>query len=81
MVEPGGDHVQLDAIVRPYRGQRGGTQGSPAFCDHTAVRVLLTGATGYIGAVVAETLAARGHTVVGTARSPAAEAELAARGT
>ncbi len=44
------------------------------------MRVLLTGATGYIGAVVAETLAARGHTVVGTARSPAAEAELAARG-
>jgi nucleoside-diphosphate-sugar epimerase len=44
------------------------------------VRILVTGATGYIGAVVAETLAARGHAVVGTARSPAAEAELAARG-
>ena len=44
------------------------------------MRILLTGATGYIGAVVAECLGARGHTVVGTARSPAAEAELAARG-
>ncbi|HSD02458.1 MAG TPA: NAD-dependent epimerase/dehydratase family protein [Gaiellales bacterium] len=44
------------------------------------MRILVTGATGYIGAVVSETLSARGHTVVGTARSPAAEAELAARG-
>jgi len=44
------------------------------------VRILVTGATGYIGAVVCETLSARGHTVVGTARSPAAEAELAAHG-
>jgi nucleoside-diphosphate-sugar epimerase len=44
------------------------------------VRILVTGATGYIGAVVAETLAARGHTVVGTARSPAAESRLGAHG-
>ena len=40
----------------------------------------MTGATGYIGAVVAETLAGRGHAVVGTARSAAAEAEIEARG-
>ena len=44
------------------------------------MRVLVTGATGYIGAVVAETLAARGHTVAGTARSAAAESRLAACG-
>ena len=44
------------------------------------MRILLTGATGYIGAVVAESLARRGHTVVGTARTDAAEASLRAAG-
>jgi nucleoside-diphosphate-sugar epimerase len=44
------------------------------------VRILVTGATGYIGAVVAAVLAERGHAVVGTARSAAAEAELVALG-
>ena len=44
------------------------------------MRILLTGATGYIGAVVAESLARRGHTVVGTARTDAAEATLRAAG-
>lgn len=44
------------------------------------MRILVTGATGYIGAVVAEVLAARGHTVAGTARSAAAEADLASHG-
>jgi nucleoside-diphosphate-sugar epimerase len=44
------------------------------------VRILVTGASGYIGAVVAETLAARGHDVAATARSVASEAELAGRG-
>jgi nucleoside-diphosphate-sugar epimerase len=44
------------------------------------VRILVTGATGYIGAVVAATLSERGHAVAGTARSPAAADELAARG-
>ncbi len=40
----------------------------------------MTGATGYLGAAVAGVLAGRGHTVAGTARSAAAESELAARG-
>jgi nucleoside-diphosphate-sugar epimerase len=44
------------------------------------MRILVTGATGYIGAVVAETFAGRGHAVVGTARSAAAEAGLVALG-
>jgi nucleoside-diphosphate-sugar epimerase len=44
------------------------------------VRVLLTGATGYIGAAVAERLAQRGHVVVGTARTGEAEAALRALG-
>ena len=44
------------------------------------MRILITGATGYIGAVVAETLAARGHTIVATARTDAAQAALLARG-
>jgi nucleoside-diphosphate-sugar epimerase len=44
------------------------------------VRILVTGATGYIGAVVAEALARRGHAIAGTARSVSAEAELEARG-
>ena len=42
--------------------------------------VLLTGATGYIGAAVAECLALRGHTVAGTARTAEAEAALRALG-
>jgi len=44
------------------------------------MRVLLTGATGYIGAVVAESLARHGHTVAGAARTDEAEATLRARG-
>jgi nucleoside-diphosphate-sugar epimerase len=44
------------------------------------VRILVTGATGYIGAVVAETLAERGHDVAATARTVASDAELAGRG-
>jgi nucleoside-diphosphate-sugar epimerase len=44
------------------------------------VRILVTGATGYIGAVVAAALAEHGHAVVGTARSAAAAAELESRG-
>ena len=42
--------------------------------------VLLTGATGYIGAVVAEKLVAAGHHVIGLARSADAEARLRERG-
>jgi nucleoside-diphosphate-sugar epimerase len=40
------------------------------------VRVLLTGATGYIGRAVAEAVAAAGHVVVAAARSEAAETRL-----
>jgi len=40
------------------------------------VRVLLTGATGYIGAAVLQALAARGHVVVTTARTRQARAAL-----
>ena len=49
-------------------------------CDDTGVRILVTGATGYLGTAVAGVLAERGHTVVGTARSAEAEAELVVRG-
>jgi nucleoside-diphosphate-sugar epimerase len=44
------------------------------------VRVLVTCATGYVGAVVAECLARRRHAVAGTARTDEAEAVLAAHG-
>jgi nucleoside-diphosphate-sugar epimerase len=44
------------------------------------MRVFLTGATGYIGSVVAEKLQAAGYTVVGLARSSATAAQLEARG-
>jgi nucleoside-diphosphate-sugar epimerase len=44
------------------------------------MRILVTGATGYIGRAVAAELNRRGHTIVGTARSAAAEAALAACG-
>ncbi|MCU0569814.1 MAG: SDR family oxidoreductase [Oculatellaceae cyanobacterium Prado106] len=44
------------------------------------MRVFLTGATGYIGSVVAEKLQAAGYSVVGLARSRATAAQLEARG-
>ncbi len=44
------------------------------------MKVFLTGATGYIGSVVAEKLSARGHKVLGLARNDAAEAKLRERG-
>jgi len=40
------------------------------------MKVFLTGATGYIGSVVAEKLLARGHKVLGLARTEAAETKL-----
>ncbi len=43
------------------------------------MRVFLTGATGYIGNVVAEKLQAAGHTVVGLARSSTTAAQLEKR--
>ncbi len=44
------------------------------------MRVVLTGATGYIGTVVADVLRQAGHTVVGVARSDEALEKLRARG-
>ena len=44
------------------------------------MKVFLTGATGYIGQVVAERLVAAGHEVLGLARNEVAEAKLRERG-
>jgi nucleoside-diphosphate-sugar epimerase len=44
------------------------------------MKVLLTGATGYIGSVVAEALIAAGHSVVGLARSDAAAGKMSLKG-
>ncbi len=44
------------------------------------MNVLVTGATGYIGSVVAERLREAGHVVAGLARSPEAAAKLTERG-
>ncbi len=45
------------------------------------MKVLIIGATGYVGTAVDEALRARGHHVTGTARSAAAQQKLTARGT
>jgi len=44
------------------------------------MKVFLTGATGYVGSVVAEKLLGKGHEVLGLARNEAAEAKLIERG-
>lgn len=44
------------------------------------MKIFLTGASGYVGAVVAEKLAAKRHEVVGLARTDAAAAKLKERG-
>jgi nucleoside-diphosphate-sugar epimerase len=44
------------------------------------MHVLLTGATGYIGSVVAEALIAAGHSVTGVARSDAAAGQISLKG-
>lgn len=44
------------------------------------MKVFLTGATGYIGSVIAEKLQAKGHKVTGLARNEAVENKLRERG-
>ena len=44
------------------------------------MQVFVTGATGYIGAVAADTLAARSHEVLGLARSAQSASALRERG-
>src|ERR1700687_1279732 len=44
------------------------------------MNVLLTGATGYIGSVVAEAVIAAGHSVTGLARSDAAAGKMSLKG-
>jgi uncharacterized protein YbjT (DUF2867 family) len=44
------------------------------------MKVLVTGATGYLGAVAAEALAMRGHEVSGLARSDRSASALRERG-
>jgi nucleoside-diphosphate-sugar epimerase len=44
------------------------------------MKILVTGATGYLGAAAADALAARGHEVSGLARSPQSSATLRGRG-
>ncbi len=44
------------------------------------MKVFLTGATGYVGSVVAEKLLEKGHAILGLARNEASEAKLKERG-
>ena len=43
------------------------------------MKVFLTGATGYVGSVVAEKLLEKGHAILGLARNEPSEAKLKAR--
>jgi nucleoside-diphosphate-sugar epimerase len=53
---------------------------SRRWADEHIMKVLVTGATGYIGAVAADALAARGHEVRGLARSARSANALSERG-
>ncbi len=47
---------------------------------NTEMKIFLTGATGYVGSVIAQKLLAAGHEVLGLARSEEAQAKLRQRG-
>ena len=51
----------------------------PALQSGKIMKIFLTGATGFVGSVVAEKLKGKGHKIVGLARNDEAEAKLSAK--